>query len=75
MICQLSIVLEHVIFKLFTKSIFDNISVHDQGHGAHHDPELAVADLPVPVFVHRLNHLFDFAKFYLRVKLLFGTWA
>ena len=65
MIFELSIELEHFIFKLFTTSIYDNISVHDQGHGAHHDSELAVADLSVPVLVHSLNHFFDFAKFYL----------
>ena len=38
------------------------LSVDDQGDGAHHHSELAVADLAVSVLVHRLDHILDFTR-------------
>ena len=35
------------------------LSVDDQRDGAHHHSELAVADLPVSVLVHGLDHLLN----------------
>ena len=43
------------------------LSVDDQGDGAHHHSELAVADLPVSVLVHGLDHLLDLADLYLLI--------
>ena len=43
------------------------MSVDDQGDGAHHHSELAVADLPVSVLVHGLDHLLDLADLYLLI--------
>ena len=42
----------------------------------HHHPELAVVDLPVPVLVHRVDHLVDLLVrhlgivFYISVELI-----
>ena len=36
-----------------------NLTRHDKWVSPHHHPELAVVDLPVPVLVHRADHLVD----------------
>ena len=55
--------------------VIPNLTRHDKRVGAHHHPELAVVDLPVPVLVHRVDHLVDLLVrhlgivFYMSVKL------
>ena len=42
-------------------------STQHQRHPSHHHSELAVADLPVSVLVHGLDHLLDLADLYLLI--------